>query len=149
MRTAGTTHAFVFVALVLAAAATPLHGDPRPADAIVGEWRGTSLCTNRELAPACKDESIVYLFTPLPSDGAPKVHLDASKIVDGKAAPMGEFDLTWEAGEASWSVEFSTPRVHARWSFTVNGDELAGTLVELPSKAQLRKVDAKRQAPPK
>jgi len=149
MRTAGTLQSFAFTALLAGAIAIPLHGEPRPADAIVGEWRGTSLCTNRELAPACKDESIIYVFTPLPSGGVPRVHLDASKIVDGKVLPMGEFDLDYDADEASWNIEFSTPRVHARWSYSVSGDRLDGTLVELPSKAQLRKVEATRQAPPK
>ncbi|MFA6958132.1 MAG: hypothetical protein WC538_19870 [Thermoanaerobaculia bacterium] len=148
MRIAGSFRALVIICFAGAAAAS-LSGDPRPADSILGEWRGTSICTNRELAPACKDESIVYLFTPLPSDGAPKVHLDASKIVDGKAAPMGEFDLTWDAGDASWSAEIRTPRVHALWSYTIDGDHLTGTLAELPSKAQLRKVDATRQTPSK
>ncbi len=147
MRISGSFRALVVFCFVGAVA--PLAAEPRPADAILGEWRGSSICTNREVAPACKDESIVYLFTPMKSDGAEKVHIEASKIVDGKVLPMGEFDLTYDADEASWSVEFKTPRVHARWSYTVSGDRLAGTLVDLPSNAQVRKVDATRQPPSK
>ena len=28
--------------------------------AFLGTWRGTSTCVDRELAPACKDEIVVY-----------------------------------------------------------------------------------------
>ena len=66
------------VAMLATLAATP------PIDPagrrIVGEWRGTSLCTNRELAPACKDETVRYVFTG-PIGGTNTYHLVADKLV--------------------------------------------------------------------
>ena len=31
-----------------------------PVDEIVGTWRGSSVCVDRQAAPACNDEQVVY-----------------------------------------------------------------------------------------
>ena len=44
----------------LALAAAPAFAAGPDGDAILGVWRGSSLCTDREVAPACKDEQVRY-----------------------------------------------------------------------------------------
>ncbi len=116
------------------------------AKAILGTWRGTSICVNLEAAPSCKNEEVIYEFREVTPPVAGKLNLKADKIVDGKVVPMGEFDLAWVSAEGAWSCEIRTPRVHALWSFKQpGGDELAGTLVLLPDRTLLRKAAARRQ----
>lgn len=114
------------------------------AAAILGTWRGTSLCTNRDVAPACKDENVVYVFEH--RDGTPpgSLLLHASKIVDGATLPMGDLEMTLDPATATWSSEIRNERVHAIWSFTVEGEVLKGTLIDVPTKAQVRKAEARR-----
>ena len=116
------------------------------AKAILGTWRGTSICVNLEAAPACKNEEVIYEFRELTPPVAGKLNLKADKIVDGNALPMGELDFVWVSADAAWSCEIQTPRVHALWSFKQpTGDELAGTLVHLPDRTLVRKAAARRQ----
>lgn len=125
------------------AAASPLaHSQssvPSPSQ-LIGTWRGTSLCSDRVAAPACKDETVVYEFTPGPKPG--EVHWAADKVVDGKRVPMGEFDLAYDKPSACWRSEFQSPRVHLVWCLTVDGDRLSGTGTLLPGKQTVRKIDA-------
>ena len=131
----------VLLAGVVAAVAA---ASARPAarDAFVGTWRGTSLCANRTLAPACNDEAVVYRVTSASADTA---HLAAFRIVRGEEQPMGEmrFDRRKNAG-ASWDAEFKTPRFHGRWSFQAADTILTGVLIDVPRGAILRKVRAVR-----
>jgi hypothetical protein len=116
------------------------------AKAILGVWRGTSICVNLEAAPACKNEEVIYEFRETTPPVAGKLNLTADKIVDGKVVPMGEFEVVWVPAEGAWSSEIQTPRVHALWSFKQSkGDELAGTLVLLPDRTLVRKAAALRQ----
>ena len=120
------------------------------ATVLLGEWRGRSLCTDRERAPACKDEEVIYLFTRAAGSAQEprgRVHLKADKIVAGEIVPMGEMDFDWSAGERAWISEVETARFHGRWRISASGDRLSGTLVELPSGAQLRAVQAERVGP--
>ena len=131
-------------------------GEEEAACLLRGEWHGSSICTDRVRAPACKDEEVVYRFSR-PEPPAPPVppappnttglHLAADKIVDGVAQPMGEFDLSFDAATKRWISEVQTPRVHVLWSFDCDGASLTGTLVELPSQALLRRVAAERREP--
>jgi len=137
------------VALGLASGGSPLRSQEAASggagrDDLLGVWSGRSLCTNRELSPACKDEEVVYTFGPLPGAESPSVHLVAEKIEAGERLPMGEFDLRLDASTGEWTAEFRSPRFHGLWSFRVVDGGLAGTLVELPSRAQLREVAASR-----
>jgi hypothetical protein len=33
-------------------------------DQVIGTWRGSSICINREAAPACTDERVIYRINP-------------------------------------------------------------------------------------
>lgn len=144
-------HTFA-IALLLGAAvgsqSATLSAQQRPAQeppyaAVVGEWRGTSTCVNRKLAPACNDEVTVYTFTHAKESSDTVVHLRADKIVNGVQESMGEFDMTFVPSSHSWRYELNT-RVHAEWSFTPNGTQLDGTLVTLPERALIRRVVARK-----
>jgi len=112
-----------------------------PRDAILGEWHGTSLCTDRKAAPACNDEIVVYRFTPAGGDTA---RCAAYRITSGEEVPMGELDFTRNAKSGDWAAGLGTPRVHAIWSFHVADTLMTGTLTQVPSGAVVRRVRATR-----
>lgn len=120
----------------LAAAASPGPGQ------ILGTWRGESICTDRKVAPACKDEVVVFEFRPSPKPDT--VHLQADKIVNGERGTMGEMDFAWDAGEGCWRSEFETPRAHGYWCLVVAGRELTGALRTLPERARVRRLTIRR-----
>jgi len=107
-----------------------------------GVWRGTSTCTDRAALPACNDEIIVYEFTPGTPAGT--VRWSADRITDGRRVHMGEFDLTYDAVEAGWKVEFTTPRFKGVWRLSVDGSRMSGTLRLLPGNETVRKVDLRK-----
>ncbi len=111
-----------------------------PADEIVGTWRGRSACVDRQAAPACNDEEVLYEIAANPGQ-TDSVTVTADKIVDGKRVPMGALDFTYEAASRSWTSEFENPRSHALWRLSVSGTTLSGTLTLLPSKAVVRRLD--------
>ena len=114
-----------------------------PVDEIVGTWRGKSACVDRQAAPACTDEEVIYEIVAKP--GQPdSVTLNADKVVEGKRVPMGPLDFTHEATSRSWTSELNTPRMHALWRLSVSGTTLSGTLTLLPSKAVVRRVDLRK-----
>ncbi len=128
--------AFVF-SFGLCAAAVALAAAPRAA--ILGTWKGTSICVKSPEFPSCHDEVVVYEFRES-AKGGDAVTLAASKVVNGETGLMGEFELTWDAKQEAWISEYTTPRVHILWTFFVRGDEITGTLVNLPSKHLIRNV---------
>jgi hypothetical protein len=133
----------VVAAIVLMAAGVLTHAFAAPTDEIVGTWRGTSVCVDRQAAPACTDEEVIYEIVA--STGHPdSVTVTADKVVDGKRVPMGVLDFTYEATSRSWTSELETPRVHALWRLSVSGKMLSGTLTLLPSKAVVWKVDLRK-----
>jgi hypothetical protein len=109
---------------------------------LLGIWRGTSTCTDRVAAPACQDETIVYVFTTGTKPGT--VHWLADKVVNGQREPMGEFDLEYDKTEQCWKVEFTSPRVKVLWRLSVDGGRLSGTARLLPGNETVRKVDARK-----
>lgn len=112
-------------------------------DEIVGTWSGSSVCVDRQAAPACNDEQVVYEINASP--GKPStVTAKADKVVEGKRVSMGILEFTHDAKSGSWTSEFDTPRFHALCRLTVNGAMLTGTLTLLPSKAVVRKIDLRR-----
>jgi hypothetical protein len=123
--------------LLLAAAAA----EASDADAILGQWQGESICTNREVAPGCKDEKTRYTCTR--PQGSNKMHMAADKLVNGEFASMGDLDFDYVPAERRWTCEL--PGAHAVWSFSVDGDRLTGTLVDVPTGKQTRKVSADRK----
>jgi hypothetical protein len=115
--------------------------DPRPA--VLGTWRGTSLCVRIPGNEACNDEQVVYEIAPL---GAARdtVFMKADKIVAGKRQPMGEMPFGYEPKTGAWTHEFRSPRFHGVWSFTVHGDRMTGVLLDLPDSTVFRHVDVAR-----
>jgi len=112
-------------------------------DEIVGTWSGSSICVDRQAAPACNDERVVYEISASP--GKPDtVTARADKVVDGKRLSMGVLEFTHDAKSGSWTSELETPRVHALWRVTVNGAMLTGTLTLLPSRAVVRRIDLRK-----
>ena len=127
----------VIAAIVSAAAA----GSPE-VDAILGTWQGTSVCTNREVAPSCKDEQTRYTCTRgKGTEGG--MHMVAEKLVNGEFASMGDLDFDYVPTERRWKCELKS--AHAVWSFSVEGDRLSGTLVDVPTGKQTRTVSAARK----
>lgn len=111
---------------------------------IIGVWRGTSICTDRKIAPACKDEQIIYTFRNAPGQRPGKVILKADKVVDGKIEFMAELEGTYDQKKHTWTAEFRSPRFHGLWSFVISGRNLTGTLTDIPSKAIIRKISARK-----
>jgi hypothetical protein len=110
---------------------------------LIGLWRGTSICTDRVAAPACRDETVVYEFTAGSQPGT--VHWLADKVVDGERQTMGELDLAYDATEACWNAEFSSPRTRIVWRLKVDGTQLSGTGRQLPGDETVRKVELTKQ----
>ena len=125
-------------------AATALAAAPRAA--ILGSWKGTSTCVKSPEFPSCHDEVVVYEFKES-AKGGDAATVDAFKIVDGEKQFMGDLEFSWDAKQEAWVSELTTPRVHALWTFFVHGDDITGTLVDLPSKHLIRNVAVKKQKP--
>lgn len=118
-------------------------GGESSSSAFVGMWQGTSTCVNRQLAPACKDEKVVYDIRNSEKTGA--VTVEADKIVDGKRVPMGELEFSYSSSEGCWRSEFETARVHAAWCLVVKGNKLTGRLRLLPGKKTVRDILLQRK----
>lgn len=130
------------IGLVMVIAAAQGAAVDAPAQ-LMGTWRGTSTCTDRVAAPACRDETVVYEFTAGSRGGS--VRWKADKIVAGKREPMGELELAYDAGEACWKAEFSSPAVKTVWRLVVNGDRLTGSGRLLPGNQVIRRIEVRRE----
>jgi hypothetical protein len=133
-----TVIAALAVVLALAAAAGPAR------DALLGTWRGTSLCVNREAAPACTDEQVVYDIVATPGE-ADAITVKADKIVNGRREPMG--DLTFHPDATTpgrYVSEIGTPTMRSQWFMSVRGDAIIGGLIRLPSKTAIRALELRR-----
>ena len=133
----------LLMAFIVAAGPSTSHAAEagKPAE-LIGTWSGTSVCTDRVAAPACKDETVVYEFTQRKETGI--VHWEADKVVDGKREPMGGFDLEYDATEHCWKAQFVSPRVRMVWRVVVAGDRLTGSATMLPGGEKVRRIEAKR-----
>jgi hypothetical protein len=129
--------------LVLLAAGIASAGGKGDLAGFLGTWRGTSTCVNLKVAPACKDETVVYEVRR--SDKAGAAILAADKIVEGKRLPMGELEFVYSDKDGCWRSEFTTPRTHGIWCLVVEGRNLTGSLRDLPENAEVRKVQATRE----
>jgi hypothetical protein len=115
------------------------------ATAPIGLWRGSSTCTDRIAAPACKDEVVVYDFKPGIAPGS--VQWQADKVVDGHRQPMGEMTLHFDEHDACWKVQFDSPRSHIVWCLHIDGTHMTGTGTLLPDKQVVRRVDVHKESP--
>jgi hypothetical protein len=137
----------LLLAVMFAALAASPPTDPA-GNRIRGEWRGRSLCTNLVLAPACKDETVRYVFTG-PIGGTNKYHAAADRLVGKNYQPMGEMDLTYGAADSTWSGALNVPSCkECRWWFRIRGSGLIGGLTSA-AQDTLRKVTAMRYSRPR
>jgi hypothetical protein len=112
---------------------------------LIGTWRGTSLCTDRAVAPACSDESVVYEFTTGSKPGT--VHWAADKVVAGERGRMGEDDMAYDEAEGCWKVEITSPRdksIKSVWRIALEGARLTGTASMLPGNRKFRKLELRK-----
>lgn len=135
--------ATIFGVLLVATLSAAVPQDHKPSE-LMGTWRGTSTCTDRVAAPACRDEVVVYDFIPGAKPGT--VTWKADKVVDGKRQPMGEMDVAYDAGEKCWIAEFKSATVHSVWCLVVDGTHLTGTGRLLPGKETIRKIQVRKDS---
>ena len=109
---------------------------------LIGTWRGTSTCTDRVAAPACRDEVVIYEFSAGARAGT--VTWKADKVVEGKREPMGEMDMSYDTDEACWRAEFTSPRAHVVWCLATEQDHMTGRAWLLPGKQIVRSVDLRK-----
>ena len=111
---------------------------------VVGNWKGESLCVNKEKFPACNDEQVVYHIKK--SAAAPDVvTIAADKIVNGKPEEMGVFDFKYDSGKGTLMCEFTRNAGRGVWEFAIKGDSMEGTLTTLPEKYLVWKIKVKRE----
>jgi len=125
------------LALVLAEVSVSVAQGP-----LVGTWQGTSTCADKVAFPACNDEVVVYVIQSLGAR-SDSVTVKADKVVNGAREFMGDLQFG-RAGESTWVAEFQTARYHDRWTLTVEGDRVTGTLVDLPSGRLVRNLSLRR-----
>jgi predicted GH43/DUF377 family glycosyl hydrolase len=113
-----------------------------PAAAIVGTWHGTSLCVDKQVDRACRDEEVIYEIDSAAGPRGP-VRWQADKIVNGVRGNMGVLRLMYDPPAQSWFFDMQT-RFHARWTVAVHGDSLIGDLQELPAHRLVRRIAAGR-----
>lgn len=109
----------------------------------LGTWNGTSICVNRQVAPACKDETVVYEVRR--SEKPQTAVLSADKIVDGKRLPMGELEFVYSEKDGCWRADFTAPRGQGVWCLVIDENGMTGGLRVLPENAEVRKVRLKRE----
>jgi hypothetical protein len=131
------------VALLAVALGASAQTAAQDAAAIVGTWRGTSVCVDLVAHPACHDEFVVYEVTGPAADGT--VRLQADKIVEGKREAMGELSFAFARDTGTWIADFERPRMRGRWSLRIDGTTMAGTLASLPDGKVARRVSLKKQ----
>ena len=125
--------------LALAIGSVPASGQSR---SIVGSWRGTSICIDREHDPACKDEQVVYEARV--SHTAPDtLTISADKFVNGNREAMREYACIPQ-DDGSRVSEVRTPRYHLLLILQVAGDRLTGTLTDLDSGIRVRDIALER-----
>ena len=97
-----------------------------PVPDIVGTWRGTSLCVDKQNHPACNDEDAFYEIRPT-GQASDSVIVKAQKMVNGAAELVSEDTFTHQA-DGSWQADIPAPRYRIHVTLRVAGDSLTGTL---------------------
>lgn len=125
----------ILAALLLATVALHAHAaDPR--DAVLGIWRGTSICTGARAA--CRDEVVVMHVTA--AEKADVVTVAMNKIVNGQELEMGTIDFTVDPAKQRMVGEFDNGRVASRWTFDWTKSGMKGVAVQLPEGTVIRNV---------
>lgn len=110
---------------------------------LIGDWKGESICANKEKFPACNDEVVVYHITKV-ADKVNTINLSADKIVNGKPDFMGAFDLTYDPKKQTLTTEVKTERSHFTIEFVLKDDVLEGGLFSFPDRTQSRRIKVKK-----
>jgi hypothetical protein len=110
---------------------------------VIGTWKGESICVGNH--PACKNEIAVYRFEAV-AGKSDVVVLFGDKIIEGKRVPMGKLEFQFNEVKGELSCDFTINQTHGLWQFKVSGDQMEGTLVTLPSRDLVRRVNVKRVA---
>ena len=114
--------------------------DPRAV--LAGTWKGESTCT--PVRPACRDEIAVYHITLSPKKD--EVTMMMNKVVNGQEVEMGgAVDYKVNDDATSLLAEYAFKGNHLRWSFTRTGNDMRGTLVDVPSRAVIRNIRVRKQ----
>jgi hypothetical protein len=142
MKQGGLLSAFLAVVVSTACSAAGQNdaGKTGPAgadSALVGDWRGESICVVRE--SACRDEDSLYHVTPMP-EKAGRFLLKADKIVDGKPITMGTSECEYDSKQHVLECRISTGSV---LRFTIDGHSMQGTMT-LADKRLWRKITLKK-----
>jgi hypothetical protein len=91
------------------------------ASALVGTWRGDSICPTE--VSACHNERVVYYIKDVPN--SPKlVSIQADKIVEGKPITMGTGE--WQYDRVRSTLEWRMPK--QVWLLKITGSRMEGTL---------------------
>jgi hypothetical protein len=110
---------------------------------IVGTWRGTSLCVDREHHPACNDEQALYEIRPF-GRSRDSVTVKAQKIVNGAVELVSEDNFAHQP-DGTWRTDIVSPRYRIRVTLRVVGDSITGTLMDIGSPRATRDIALKRQ----
>jgi|SRR5881394_1778306 len=113
--------------------------------AIVGTWRGTSTCVDREHFPSCNDEQVIY-DARLTHSAPDTVAIRADRLVNGARVFMGELFFTPQA-DSSWIADVHTPRVHFFVRLRSAGQRMTGTMTDAASGRRIRDVMLQRRSP--
>jgi hypothetical protein len=110
---------------------------------IVGSWRGTSVCIDRQHFPACNDEQAFYEIRRQ-GRSTDSVIVKAQKMVSGSVEPVSEDTFTRQP-DGSWRTDIATPRFHVRVLLRVVGDSITGSLMDVgTSTRKARDISLKR-----
>lgn len=112
------------------------------ASGLVGSWRGTSTCVDREHFPNCHDEEVIFDAVARGSTGD-TVTVRADKIVQGHREFMGESNYV-RGSDGLWVAEFRNERVHLRLTLRVSGSQLIGRIIDVPSGRTVRNQTLRR-----
>jgi len=105
--------------------------------ALVGDWRGDSVCVVRE--SACRDEDSLYHIIQVPEKPG-RFSLRADKIIGGKPVTMGTSDCSYDAKEHTLECTIPTG---STLRFALEGTTLRGSMT-LANKTLWRKITLKK-----
>src|SRR5258707_363441 len=111
---------FLFLTATLASISSAQIAKP-DSEALIGDWRGNSICVVRE--SACHDEKALYHVAGLP-DKPGRYSMRLDKIVDDKHVTMGTTECSYAPETHALTCEFPRGVLH----FTLQGNKLEGTM---------------------
>jgi hypothetical protein len=90
-------------------------------DALVGDWRGDSICVVRP--SACADEKSLYQISKT-SDQPNRYSMQGNKIIDGRPVNMGSADCVYVPDKRALTCELPAGSIH----LTLRETRLEGTM---------------------